>query len=124
MTGLSKALHLNEAERVVFLHEAFDATADLLKTGLVLAYPGDVLLNRQPIGVTMTARAVLQSGDEVEYFGLHLLTQPVQALLTVIQTLLNEEGDEVRNRTSTKCQQTNRFVSVLVKSINRLMDHF
>lgn len=59
----------------------------------------------------MTARAVLQSGDEVEYFGLQLLTQPGQALLTVVQTLLNEEGDEVEKRASTKCHQTNRFVS-------------
>lgn len=111
MTGLSKASHLNEAERVIFLHEAFNATADLLETGLVLAYLGDVLLNRWPIGVTLTARVVLQSGDEVKYFGLQLLAQPVQALLTVVQTLLNEEGDEVENRTRTKRHQTNRFVS-------------
>lgn len=90
-TELSDASHLDEAERVVFLHEAFDATADLLETGLVLADPGDVLLNRRPVGVTMSARAFLQSGYEVEYFGLHLLTQPGQALLTVVHALLEEE---------------------------------
>lgn len=86
----SDASHLDEAERVVFLHEAFDATADLLQTGLVLADPGDVLLNRRPIGVTMSACAFPQSGDEAEHFGLHLVTQPGQALLRVVHKLLEE----------------------------------
>lgn len=42
---LSEA-HLDEAERVVLMHEAFDATADFLETSLVLTDPGDVLLDR------------------------------------------------------------------------------
>lgn len=89
-TDRAEALHLNEAEGVIFLHEALEATADLLETSPVLADPGDVLLNRLLIVVTMSPRVCLQSGDEAEYFGLYLLTQPVQALLTVVQTLLDE----------------------------------
>lgn len=46
LTAPGDAAHLNEAIRVAFLHEALDAAADLLQTGLVLADPGDVLLNR------------------------------------------------------------------------------
>lgn len=92
------ASHLDEAERVVLLHEAFEATADLLETGLVLADPGDVLLNCWPIGVTMSACAFSQSGDEAEYFGLHLVTQPGQALLRVVHKLLDEgSGGEEKN---------------------------
>lgn len=87
---LSDASHLDEAERIVFLHEAFDSTADLLETSLVLADPGDVLLNRLPVGIALSARAFLQSGDELAYFCLHLLTQSGQALLAVIYTLLDE----------------------------------
>ncbi len=86
--GLSEVSHLDEAERVVFLHEAFDAAADLLETSLVVTDAGDVLLNRRPVGVTVSARVFPQSDDEVEHFGLHLLTEPGQALLTVIHELL------------------------------------
>lgn len=42
----------------------------------------------------MSARAVSQSGDEAVYFGLHLLAQPGQALLRVVQELLDEGSDE------------------------------
>lgn len=93
VTELSDESHLDEAERVVFLHEAFDATADLLETSLVLADPGDVLLNRLPVGVALRACALLQSGDELAYFCLHLLTQSGQAVLAVINTLLQDIMD-------------------------------
>lgn len=93
--------HLDEAERVVFRHKAFDATADLLETGLVLADPGDVLLNRRPVGVTVSTCAFSQSGDEAVHFGLHLLTQPGQALLRVVHKLLDEGRDEEEKRNNT-----------------------
>lgn len=87
-TELRDAPHLDEAERVVFLHEAFNAAANLLKTSLVLADLGNVLLYHRPIDVPMSVNAFLQSGYEVEYLGLHLVTQLSQALLTVIHALL------------------------------------
>lgn len=93
VTEPSDASHLDEAERVVFLHEAFDSAADLLETSLVLADPGDVLLNRLPVGVALSARAFLQSGDELAHFCLHLLTQSGQALLAVVYTFLDEVMD-------------------------------
>lgn len=87
---LCDAPHLDKAERVVFLHEAFNAAANLLKTSLVLADLGNVLLYHRPIDVPMSVNAFLQSGYEVEYLGLHLVTQLSQALLTVIHALLDD----------------------------------
>lgn len=89
-TPLSLSSHLNEAERVVFLHKAFDATADLLETGLVVADPGDVLLNSRPVGVAVSASAFAQSHDEAEDFTPHLFLQPGQALLRVVHELLHQ----------------------------------
>jgi len=90
--------HLDETEGVVFLHQAFHATADLLETSLVLTDPGDILLNRWPVGVTLGVRALSQSGDEAEHFGLHLLTQSGQALLGVVHELLDEGSDAEEKR--------------------------
>ena len=86
--------HLDEAERVVLVHEVLQAAADLLQPGLVLADPGDVLLDGRPVGVAVSLRAFPQSGDEAENFGLHLVNQPVQTLLRVVQKLLHEGSDE------------------------------
>lgn len=92
----SDGTHLDEAERITFLHKAFNAAADLLETGLVLADLGDVLLNCRPVSVTVSTCAFPQSSDEAEHFGLHLFTQPGQALLRVVQKLLNKGSNEGR----------------------------
>ena len=92
------ASHLDEAEGVVLLHEALEATADLLETRLVLADPGDVLLDCRPVGVIVSARDIPKSADEAKHPGLRLLGQLVHALLGVLHELLDEaEGDEARN---------------------------
>lgn len=81
-------LHLDEAERVVFLHEGLDVAAGVLQTGLVLADPGQVLLNGRPVSVTVRACAFLQNTGEGEDRRLHVLTQTVQDPLTVLHVLL------------------------------------
>lgn len=87
-------LHLDEAERVVFLHEGLDAGAGVLQTGLVLADPGDVFLNGRPVGVTVRARAFPQSAGEGEDRRIHVVTQVVQDPLAVLHVLLQEEISE------------------------------
>lgn len=87
-------LHLDEAERVVFLHEGLDAGAGILQTGLVLADPGDVFLNGRPVGVTVRVCAFPQSAGEGEDRRLHVLTQTVQDPLAVLHVLLQEEISE------------------------------
>lgn len=97
------ASHLDEAEGVVLLHEALDAAADLLETRLVLADPGDVLLDCRPVGVIVSARDIPISADEAKHPGFRLLGQLVHALLGVVQKLLDEgEGDGARNVIRTK----------------------
>lgn len=93
-SAVSNASHLDEAERVVLLQEALEAAADLLEAGLVLADPGDVLLDRRPVGVAVSARGLVQSADEAENFGLHVLAKPGQDLLGVVQKLLDGGSDE------------------------------
>lgn len=92
-------LHLDEAERVVFLHEGLDAGAGILQTGLVLADPGDVFLNGRPVGVTVRVCAFPQSAGEGEDRHLHVLTQTGQDPLAVLHVLLQEEiSEEGRQR--------------------------
>lgn len=88
---LSQRFDLDEAERVALLHEALDAAADLLQARLVLADPGEVLLDQRAVGVALRARALTQPGDEAQDFGLHLLAQPGQTLLRVVHEFLQEE---------------------------------
>lgn len=67
---LSAESHLNEAERVVLLHQALDSAADLLQPGLVLTDPGDVLLNGRAVCVPVSAAASSKPADETQDFGL------------------------------------------------------
>lgn len=91
-------------EGVTLLHEAFDAAADLLQTGLVLADAGDVLLDRRAVGVAVIAGALSQADDEAEDLGLHLLPESVQALVGVVHEGLG--GDRGRQRFVTEEPRT------------------
>lgn len=94
--------HLDEREGVVFLHETLDAVADLLQTNLVLADPGNVLLDHGPTDVPVSVTTLLQPADVPVHFGPDVIAQYSQAVLTVVHTFLGRDG---RMKKSKKRQQ-------------------
>lgn len=92
------ASHLQEREGIVFQHEALDAPANLLQSGLVLADPGDVLLDHGPTDVPVSVTALLQSADELVDFGPDFISQHSQAVLAVVHAFLDGDGEEAEKR--------------------------
>lgn len=84
--------HLDEGEGVVFLHETLDATADLLQADLVLADPGNVLLDHGPADVPVSVTALLQPADVLVHFGPDVVAQYSQAVLAVVHAFLGHDG--------------------------------
>lgn len=108
--------HLDEREGVVFLHETLNAAANLLQTDLVLADPGDVLLNYRPTDVPVSVTALLQPADVLVHFGPDVIAQCSQAVLTVVHAFLGHDGEEEE-----KSKTANQNISHVENYLNRLL---